>query len=413
MSDHLEQEIKNALRGLCEGHTRLAEAEWFLKEIYTHFSPRTLAEKKPELILLGADFPWELAWAFGTAPFYILGGSLETGHWADSLLPRDADPVSRSACGYLLNPWFNLAENALIVTTLCSDNRRKLVGLLRDNGLAVEAADIPPRCDHEAAQDIWAEEMLHVAEKIEQHTGRPLRRGALSSAIRQRQHIRKGIRGFEQAVADNPGCLSEPLSRLILESIWYTEVPDVWLRRLQLLTKAVRERRKGLYKPWNARPGILLAGSPVLFPNEKLPLLFESAGLRLTASADPVSIQMNQPGSRPKRFEGVDGLLRALSAAAPAHDVSGSQTVNRGLQTAVQELLTLRQIDGIVYHVLKGQIEFDFELPAIEAVAGQYGIPVFRLETDYQPQDVEQLRIRVEAFAEMLRQTRVEGARPA
>jgi hypothetical protein len=31
-------------------------------------------------------------------------------------------------------------------------------------------------------------------------------------------------------------------------------------------------------------------------------------------------------------------------------------------------------------------------------------IPVFRLETDYQYQDVEQLRIRLEAFAEMLGQ---------
>ena len=36
----------------------------------------------------------------------------------------------------------------------------------------------------------------------------------------------------------------------------------------------------------------------------------------------------------------------------------------------------------------------------------QYNIPVFRLETDYQYQDVEQLRIRMEAFSEMLVQNR-------
>ena len=40
-------------------------------------------------------------------------------------------------------------------------------------------------------------------------------------------------------------------------------------------------------------------------------------------------------------------------------------------------------------------------------------MPVFRLETDYQQQDVEQLRIRMEAFAEMLRQQHMAGMRIA
>ena len=40
-------------------------------------------------------------------------------------------------------------------------------------------------------------------------------------------------------------------------------------------------------------------------------------------------------------------------------------------------------------------------------------IPVFRLETDYQYQDVEQLRIRMEAFTEMLEQNRCRSAKEA
>ncbi len=56
----------------------------------------------------------------------------------------------------------------------------------------------------------------------------------------------------------------------------------------------------------------------------------------------------------------------------------------------------------MVFHVLKGQIEYDFELERFEQLFGTATIPVFRLETDYQYQDVEQLRIRMEAFMEML-----------
>lgn len=77
---------------------------------------------------------------------------------------------------------------------------------------------------------------------------------------------------------------------------------------------------------------------------------------------------------------------------------------NRTLQTAASELLNRRSIDGVVYCVLKGQIEYDFELERLEMLCGERNIPVFRLETDYNQQDVEQLRIRMEAFSEMLRQ---------
>ena len=48
-----------------------------------------------------------------------------------------------------------------------------------------------------------------------------------------------------------------------------------------------------------------------------------------------------------------------------------------------------------------------FELPRIEKAAEELDIPVFRLETDYQYQDMEQLRIRMEAFGEMLTQRKI------
>ena len=79
----------------------------------------------------------------------------------------------------------------------------------------------------------------------------------------------------------------------------------------------------------------------------------------------------------------------------------------------MQERLDHLPVSGIVWHVLKGQIEYDFELPKIEALATEYDVPVIRLETDYQQQDVEQLRIRLEAFAEMLGQRNQERVRIA
>jgi benzoyl-CoA reductase/2-hydroxyglutaryl-CoA dehydratase subunit BcrC/BadD/HgdB len=94
-------------------------------------------------------------------------------------------------------------------------------------------------------------------------------------------------------------------------------------------------------------------------------------------------------------------------------ETSGAWITNKGLLAAVQERLDYLPVSGIVWHVLKGQIEYDFELPKIEALASEYDVPVIRLETDYQQQDVEQLRIRLEAFGEMLRQRNQERMRIA
>ena len=68
------------------------------------------------------------------------------------------------------------------------------------------------------------------------------------------------------------------------------------------------------------------------------------------------------------------------------------------------ECIRKKNIDGVVWHVLKGQIEYDFELERMEELFEKHDIPVFRLETDYNKQDIEQLRIRMEAFAEVLEQ---------
>lgn len=85
-------------------------------------------------------------------------------------------------------------------------------------------------------------------------------------------------------------------------------------------------------------------------------------------------------------------------------DGSDAYPKNETLFSHVTETVISKPIDGVVYQVLKGQIGHDFELERYEAFFAARNIPVFRLETDYNYQDVEQLRIRLEAFREMLEQ---------
>ena len=408
MLKSLEQEAVSMLMKSASAQTAFPEINWFLNCVYRRFSKKHLLRAAPRLIVLGEDVPRELALALDPAAFFILGGSLETCRWSDALLPRDAEPVSRSACGWLLNPYMNLTEDALVVTTLCSDNRRKLVSLLRERGVKVAAADLPPVSSTEDAEEIWLESMSRLIEAMEKHTGRRLNYSQLASAIKGSQRVRMSLLAFRRALLAKPGCLPAALARIIEESVWYAEDREEWTRRLDLLTAKIQALVPGGYLSLGTSPWVLLTGSPVVFPNEKLPLLLEESGLYVADWVDAVSIPPQIAPGTPPHFGTVSGLLRQLMSSRLPRNISGAFAVNTGYIDTVRRHLETVPVDGIVYHVLKGHIEADFELPRIENLAGEYGLPLIRVETDYQQQDVEQLRIRMEAFGEMLRQQRQE-----
>ena len=245
--------------------------------------------------------------------------------------------------------------------------------------------------------------MVWVVRAIEEHTDKTVTRRALAAAIGQHEQVRVGVAAFRRASLIAGNSLSPAMRQLILESFWFVPNTDEWLMRLNRLTAVLRGYARRHAKPAEARPCVLIAGSPVIFPNEKLPLLLKSAGLELVDTADSVSAQLEMPAPKLPRFGGLMGILLEMSQSRLPKDASGAWTVNHGLLDGLKRRLDAQRVDGVVYHVLKGQIELDFELPRVEALCERYGVPVFRLETDYQQQDVEQLRIRIEAFIELIK----------
>uniref|UniRef100_UPI00386DBE21 2-hydroxyacyl-CoA dehydratase n=1 Tax=Ruminococcus sp. TaxID=41978 RepID=UPI00386DBE21 len=135
------------------------------------------------------------------------------------------------------------------------------------------------------------------------------------------------------------------------------------------------------------------------------------AGMNIAAVADSLSLEASIELGRANRFGSADNLLRKIAQIHLSTISSGARIYNTGMYSYVMNLIEQLKPDGIVCHILKGQIEYDFELPHIEKAAEKKDIPVFRLETDYQYQDMEQLRIRMEAFGEMLTQRRLVARR--
>ena len=53
--------------------------------------------------------------------------------------------------------------------------------------------------------------------------------------------------------------------------------------------------------------------------------------------------------------------------------------------------------------MLRGCLVYDYEYQLMEEAMGKMDIPIIRVGSDYNEEDVEQLRIRIEAFIELIK----------
>ncbi len=399
-------EALETLNRIYKENKHLTQLRWFLETALQRFNKDYLNSRSPRVIVLGDDIPSEILYAVCDDPFYVLGGSLGTAHWADELTPRDIDPFSRSSLGLLVNPEFDLTENALIVTAISSDSRRKLISVLQNNGRKVAALDIPPNQSPNAVH-YYAERLTELAEKIGRHTGKRFSGGNLKRAVKRVANARYQRQRFWATALSAGNIISDEAVLLANQCIYFADDIDEWAFHINALGNELEQLCRRYAFPKKDKPNVMILGSPVVFPNFKVPQLITSAGMNISAIADSLSLGASVAVPKVKAFVTADSLLQQIAQTHLKMIASGARVNNEGLYTYFMHLVRQLHPDGIVYHVLKGQIEYDFELPRIEKAAEELDIPVFRLETDYQYQDMEQLRIRMEAFGEMLTQRKI------
>ena len=399
-------EALETLNRIDSENKHLTQLRWFLETALQRFNKDYLNSRKPRVIVLGDDIPSEILYAVCDDPFYVLGGSLGTAHWADELTPRDTDPFSRSSLGWLLNPAFDLTENALIVTAVSSDSRRKLISVLQNNGRQVAALDIPPTRSANAVQ-YYKEQLTQLAEMIGKHTGKHFTGANLKRAVKRTDHARRARHRFFATALSSGGVISDEAVLLANQCLYFADDLEEWCVRIDSLGEELQQLCRRYAFPKKEQPNVMILGSPVVFPNYKVPQLITSAGMNITAVADSLSLGASVAVPKMKAFTSAGSLLQQIAQTHLKTISSGARVSNEGLYAYFMHLVRQLRPDGIVCHILKGQIEYDFELPRIEKAAEELDIPVFRLETDYQYQDLEQLRIRMEAFGEMLTQRKI------
>jgi len=145
-----------------------------------------------------------------------------------------------------------------------------------------------------------------------------------------------------------------------------------------------------------------LAGSPIMWPNWKIPnLVEESDGLiimdELCSSTrllqDPVVIDEGSMSSMVKAI-----AERYLYPCTCPCFTPNDERITR-LNNHIEEF----DLDGVLFHVLRGCHLNNLEASRIDKELRAHQISMLKLETEYDEGDVEQIRTRVEAFLEMIK----------
>lgn len=276
---------------------------------------------------------------------------------------------------------------------MVSDSTRKLAYILKSRGLKVHTCHFPPVKEAQSLLE-WRRQYEACRNAVALHLKRPLTKRVLQKSQEEILMVKRQIQDFMEVSQET---MSGSSRMFILGSYYCADNLSEWSFQLECLTNRLRKEQKHQN---NEKSKVLLLGSPVYFPNYKVPFLIEEVGLELFLQADYTSLSMQD-------CIGLESMQEEFAADVfYKNDTSFAYVKNDSLYERIAKLLTEKEIDGVVYHVLKGQIEYDFELGRFEELFEKLDIPVFRLETDYNYQDIEQLRIRLEAFSEILNQRR-------
>lgn len=346
--------------------------------------------------------PPELIYAMGAMPVKLCGGSYTAFNVGDDIAPRDACPLVKAIMGFEsigVMPVYQ--ECQLMAVPITCDCKKKLAGYLAERRNTI-ALHVPSGRDRDEDMEQYVRELYLFSQKLTEVTGVELSYERLSWACGMTAAAQYELSRFIELRRKYPLAIKGTHYMAAMNAISYTHI-SLWTRYMHNLCDEIEAKAKrGEMASKENRPRILITGSPIVFPNFKIPLLIEEMGGALVAD----ETCMGERGAYdPPAIvdQSTDGIMRALANKSTRPCTCPTFVNNKRRVYRIMQMLKDYRVQGVIYHVLRGCLVYDYEYQVMEEELGKLGIPIIRIESDYNEEDVEQLRIRIEAFIELIK----------
>lgn len=334
--------------------------------------------------------PEEIVYASGLLPVGMWGGQTAMTE-VDRYIQGFCCSIMRSNMELALRGAYRFLE-AIVIPTYCDSMKSILANW-------TVAMDEPKVLTYTVLQNRASsgslDFILHQNEKLRgqlgELTGRTITDDDMESAFQIYEDYRTAMRRFVALVKDYPVSLDPTARHLILKAAWFMDKSE-YTKRLAELMDALAETPKETKRG----PKVVVTG--LMMEPVKLLDVFTENGF--TVVADDLAHESRQFRTLSRPTGGVMEKIayRMIDLKGDTFFYEENKSKGQRLIQAVRD----EKADGVVVCMFKFCDPEEFDYPVYKKELADAGVPMLYIEVDQQMDSVEQLRTRVQSFAEML-----------
>lgn len=349
--------------------------------------------------------PLEMAMAAGAIPVSLCGTRQDAVPQAETVLPRTLCPLIKSSYGFMLNDsCVYLAASDLVVCDTTCDGKKKMYELMATQK-NMQVLQLPQQQDDERALPYWADQFALMEARIEKDFGVAISEDSLRDAIQLANRERLALKRVMDTAKHTPSPLTG--MQLVEVSFKTSFFPDKeeGIAVLNDLADEVEELiAKGEAPLPASAPRVLVTGVPVGIGSHKVIKLLDDSGASVVCLDNCSAYKKTQIITEAGPGDSKETMRTALARRyLDVHCSVMSPNPNR--YTVLRDLAKEFSVDAVVDLTWQGCHTYNVEAYTVKKfVTEELGLPSLHLETDYSESDTEQLRVRIEAFLEMVRE---------
>ena len=339
--------------------------------------------------------PKEIANAMGAAVVGLCSVSDETIPDAEKDLPRNLCPLIKSSYGFAKTdkcPFFYFSD--LVVGETTCDGKKKMYELLAEFK-PVYVIELPNRQSEEGIA-MYRREIIRFKEKLEQQFETTITEEAIRHQIHLRNEVTKSLLRLQYLMTNDPA----PVSGLDIVNTSYGSGFNMDVESLPGRINEMADMIEADYaagKNIGKKPRILITGSPSGGAALKVIRAIEDSGAVVVAfeNCSGLKSMILTDEENPDVYDALARRYMSIGCSC--------MSPNPNRYTALRELTEAFQADAVVDLTWQGCQTYDVESWSVKKfVREELDLPFLQIVTDYSEADTEQLKVRIEAFLEML-----------
>lgn len=338
-------------------------------------------------------FPEELLHAAGILPVRILGVK-ENVSLADSHVQAFVCSLVRTSLDAALKKNLDFLDG--VVFPHSCDSIQNLADIWRQNipTAFTDVVVMPVAVDIPEAEDYLTEEISRFKKKLEEHLAVEISEDAVSKSIQIYNDNREALIDLYAVRRENPAVISA-------KSVFDTVLASTCMRK-EDHTAMVRELLETLRTAPPARDDgsirVVLFGNACDHPD--IMDLFEEINASVVDD-DLCTGSRYFLGIEPSDGHPVRSLAKRYLNRIPCPSKHSTEFDRRQY---LVDMVKQSKADGVIMLILKFCDPHDFDYPDIAKKLTESEIPHLLIQTEIQPGSIEQVRTRLQAFAEMLKE---------